>query len=161
MAYQYLPVEEARRRRRDYYLKHRTAIVRGVYERKVRLRHFIHAAKDKPCTDCKKKFPTYVMDFDHRPGERKLHQVGQLERRGSKRIILEEIAKCDVVCSNCHRIRTHERRANKQRIGTKRIREFAIKSELCGRSSVVERQLPKLNVVGSIPIARSRFSGVS
>lgn len=29
----------------------------------------------------------------------------------------------------------------------------------CGRSSVVERQLPKLYVVGSIPIARSRFSG--
>ena len=27
----------------------------------------------------------------------------------------------------------------------------------CGRSSVVERQLPKLYVVGSIPIARSRF----
>ena len=26
---------------------------------------------------------------------------------------------------------------------------------LCGRSSVVERQLPKLYVVGSIPIARS------
>jgi hypothetical protein len=26
-----------------------------------------------------------------------------------------------------------------------------------GRSSVVERQLPKLNVVGSIPIARSIF----
>ena len=26
-----------------------------------------------------------------------------------------------------------------------------------GRSSVVERQLPKLNVVGSIPIARSKF----
>ncbi len=26
----------------------------------------------------------------------------------------------------------------------------------CGRSSVVERQLPKLNVVGSIPIARSK-----
>ena len=28
-----------------------------------------------------------------------------------------------------------------------------------GRSSVVERQLPKLNVVGSIPIARSRTPG--
>jgi hypothetical protein len=27
----------------------------------------------------------------------------------------------------------------------------------CGRSSEVERQLPKLNVVGSIPIARSSF----
>jgi hypothetical protein len=30
-------------------------------------------------------------------------------------------------------------------------------SVLRGRSSVVERQLPKLNVVGSIPIARSIF----
>lgn len=31
----------------------------------------------------------------------------------------------------------------------------------CGCSSVVERQLPKLNVVGSIPIARSNiFNGL-
>ena len=39
---------------------------------------------------------------------------------------------------------------NKKRIET-------AKSLICGRSSVVERQLPKLYVVGSIPIARSRF----
>jgi hypothetical protein len=30
-----------------------------------------------------------------------------------------------------------------------------------GRSSVVEHQLPKLSVVGSIPIARSIFNPVS
>ena len=32
---------------------------------------------------------------------------------------------------------------------------IGILAEARGRSSVVERQLPKLNVVGSIPIARS------
>jgi hypothetical protein len=29
----------------------------------------------------------------------------------------------------------------------------------CGSSSVVERQLPKLDVTGSIPVSRSTFSG--
>ena len=30
--------------------------------------------------------------------------------RFSKKKLMEEIAKCEVVCSNCHRIRTHVRR---------------------------------------------------
>ena len=40
----------------------------------------------------------------------------------------------------------------------RQIREWTwrVKSRSCGRSSVVERQLPKLYVAGSIPAARSR-----
>ena len=36
--------------------------------------------------------------------------------------------------------------------------EFGSGLRVCGRSSVVERQLPKLNVGGSIPLARSNRS---
>jgi hypothetical protein len=38
------------------------------------------------------------------------------------------------------------------------MRKKTNKIRLCGRSSVVERQLPKLYVVGSIPIARSNIN---
>jgi hypothetical protein len=52
-----------------------------------------------------------VMDFDHREGEKKLSNVADLNfhRRTSLRKLLAEIAKCDVVCANCHRERTHQR----------------------------------------------------
>ncbi|MEP6923234.1 MAG: hypothetical protein ABI954_02110 [Pyrinomonadaceae bacterium] len=49
------------------------------------------------------------MDFDQHEGEEKLAHVAQLASSLSLRLPLDEIEKCDVVCANCHRIRTHER----------------------------------------------------
>lgn len=70
----------------------------------------VRQAKNKPCDDCGVSYPYYVMDFDHRPDEEKSFEVARayLTRGWSK--IEAEIAKCDVVCSNCHRVRTHTRR---------------------------------------------------
>jgi len=71
-------------------------------------RKFLDALKNHPCMDCKGTFPPYVMDYDHRPGEQKLFNVG-MKYTKSLSVILAEIAKCDLVCSNCHRVRTHNR----------------------------------------------------
>lgn len=46
------------------------------------------------------------MDFDHRPDEVKVKNVSQLKTLDD---VKAEIAKCDVVCSNCHRLRTKRR----------------------------------------------------
>ena len=71
------------------------------------LRRFLQTYKAKPCVDCKQKFPHYVMDFDHVRGK-KLNEVSQMvSRHVSIRVLLAEIAKCDVVCANCHRERTY------------------------------------------------------
>lgn len=60
-----------------------------------------------PCIDCGVQYPPYVMDFDHRdPGE-KVSEVGRLVQLGNRQAIWDEIAKCDLVCSNCHRERTY------------------------------------------------------
>jgi hypothetical protein len=67
-----------------------------------------------PCMDCKESFPYYVMDFDHVRG-RKHKNVMELIPTLSKKIIDLEIAKCEIVCSNCHRVRTHERKSNKSK----------------------------------------------
>jgi hypothetical protein len=57
-----------------------------------------------PCKDCGRFYPHYVMDFDHLGN--KVMNVSRMI--GYKRERIEqEIAKCDLVCSNCHRIRTH------------------------------------------------------
>lgn len=70
----------------------------------------IAAAKDKPCADCGNKYPYYVMDFDHLPGCEKTDGVAAMFTQGrSRKLILAEIAKCEVVCANCHRERTHLR----------------------------------------------------
>lgn len=64
---------------------------------------------DKPCCDCRAKLPPYVMQFDHRDPASKRFNVAQSWCR-SELSILEEAAKCDVVCPNCHRERTHRQR---------------------------------------------------
>jgi hypothetical protein len=69
---------------------------------------YIQAAKNVPCADCGNSYPSYVMDFDHL-GD-KSFTISQKIGYSLKKI-KEEIAKCDVVCSNCHRIRTHNRRS--------------------------------------------------
>lgn len=84
------------------------------YEQKKRkfevIRSYIVAQKDNPCMDCGVNYPSYVMDFDHRPSEYKLFNISRYMRANkSLQQVVEEIAKCDLVCSNCHRIRTFTR----------------------------------------------------
>ena len=65
---------------------------------------FIQALKAAPCTDCGTAYPAPVMDFDHICGE-KLRGIGQMWTY-SPALIMAELIKCDVVCANCHRMRT-------------------------------------------------------
>jgi hypothetical protein len=63
-----------------------------------------------PCYDCGRTFPNFVMQFDHRDPSEKRYVVSQMIGRAGTSTILAEVAKCDVVCSNCHRERTYQRR---------------------------------------------------
>jgi len=69
----------------------------------------VQQLKDKPCMDCGNKFPSCAMQFDHRPGVSKSFDISQRGTRSTK-AILEEIAKCDLVCACCHAVRTENRR---------------------------------------------------
>lgn len=76
------------------------------------------AAKDNvPCADCGVPYRYWVMQLDHVP-ERgaksftvSLTYTSGRDRRVvvSREALLAEIAKCDVVCANCHAERTHSR----------------------------------------------------
>lgn len=82
-------------------------------KQKAFLAQYIRSLKEKsPCMDCGIKYPYYVMDFDHVRGQ-KQKNVMELIPTLSKKKIDEEIAKCEIVCSNCHRIRTHMRKIKK------------------------------------------------
>lgn len=68
--------------------------------------------ENHPCSDCGNKYPHFVMDFDHikERGKKTQDISNMLSNSISLPRILKEIEKCDVVCSNCHRIRSHKRR---------------------------------------------------
>lgn len=76
---------------------------------KDKIRAFLAEYKStRPCMDCGLSYPSYVMDFDHRPGEAKTKAVSQMWYN-SLATIKAEIDKCDLVCANCHRERTFSR----------------------------------------------------
>lgn len=79
-----------------------------VIARQRKMYEVIREAKNKPCMDCGINYPSYVMDFDHRPGEIKIKNLSRMNGYGLDKI-KEEIEKCDLVCANCHRERTFSR----------------------------------------------------
>lgn len=93
---------------------------------KILARHKIHMEprfvwlkrykESRPCTDCKNKFPAECMDFDHLPGTKKLLPVAHLLHYKDFSIVEEEIRKCELVCANCHRVRTFARKRAKIKI---------------------------------------------
>lgn len=69
--------------------------------------------KSGPCADCGKHFPSYVLDFDHRDPSQKVAEVSLLAKLSYKwETVLREIEKCDLVCSNCHHLRTYQGDSN-------------------------------------------------
>ena len=73
-------------------------------------RAVIEKLKAAACNDCARCFTPECMDFDHRDGTVKIGTISQLLTHRFDQILVE-IAKCDLVCANCHRIRTRRRRA--------------------------------------------------
>lgn len=66
-----------------------------------------HLKETTSCQDCGLHFPYYVMEFDHTRGEKTSTVTSMCSCNRDK--LLAEIAKCDLVCANCHSIRTHQR----------------------------------------------------
>ena len=65
----------------------------------------------KACVDCGRQFLPEVMQWDHRPGTVKLFEMSAAYAPWTREEVLAEVAKCDLVCTNCHIIRTFKRAA--------------------------------------------------
>jgi|SRR3990172_334668 len=111
--------EKAKAKDRDYYQRNKEKVkasnrdyrsrnLEKVQATKHERRDLIRNLKAKPCVDCGGLFHFSAMDFDHVFGE-KLFGIGTSGARTLKSI-LAEIEKCDLVCSNCHRVRTWKRK---------------------------------------------------
>ena len=102
--------EKNRETRREYRKAWRNENSEKMAEYRKASYRKIRAAIDEyklgnPCTDCNQTFPTVCMDFDHVRGTKR-YNIGLAK---TLQDLADEIAKCELVCANCHRIRTHVR----------------------------------------------------
>ncbi len=94
---------------RLYYIRNRDR-VKNFYKgrRAITQVQIMDYLKSHPCVDCK-EMDWVVLEFDHVRGV-KYRGVSALVHNGYPwRTIEAEIAKCEVVCANCHRRRTYDR----------------------------------------------------
>ena len=61
------------------------------------------------CFDCKENYPYWILEFDHL-SDKKFTIAKYKNYSTSLEKIKKEIEKCEVVCSNCHKNRTFNRR---------------------------------------------------
>jgi hypothetical protein len=103
--------------KREHYEKNRKRYIEQARMRKEmlrveRTRYLLEYFTSHPCVDCGEQDPV-VLEFDHL--DDKLFTIGQSLPYRSWQSILDEIAKCEVVCRNCHR-RRESRRSGAARI---------------------------------------------
>lgn len=64
----------------------------------------------KRCEDCGEAHEHFVLDFDHRDPSEKEFDVSYMTNGSMSLAKLQrEVAKCDLVCANCHRYRTFKK----------------------------------------------------
>src|SRR5262245_1397243 len=97
-----------------YYQRNRALEIQRVRVRQQGTLDLLRELRDQPCSDCRGTFAPHQMDFDHREGA--LKQFNLTAGRAALKptsVLLAEVAKCDIVCANCHRIRTQRRHATR------------------------------------------------
>lgn len=80
-------------------------------------RLFVNALKENhPCTDCGKFYYPCQMQFDHIANDKAFNIAMSYSNVGWDKLV-EEIEKCELVCANCHAIRTYLRLHHTNKIG--------------------------------------------
>jgi 5-methylcytosine-specific restriction endonuclease McrA len=104
----YRDIEQSRAAIRRHYYSNRQYYIDKAKRRKRGIRELVMLIKEIiPCADCGQNYPYYVMDFDHI--NNKTTNINALVERCSIEKLEEEMANCELVCSNCHRVRTYNR----------------------------------------------------
>lgn len=95
-----------RRERDPQYHERRKAASRAWKKRHVeKINALVAEAKNKPCVDCGQQYHPCCMEFDHVRGIKKFGLSKAARSNRSIKDVLEEIAKCDIRCVICHRLR--------------------------------------------------------
>ena len=85
------------------YYKDKNARLRLVY-----MKDFVSFLETKACLDCGNS-DFRVLEFDHLPQFIKSFNIADKSACTPLKTLMKEIDKCEIVCANCHRIRTSDR----------------------------------------------------
>ena len=118
----YKDKEAQKAAQKAWYERNREITNQRVRDRRNNIKKFIRDYKldNSVCTDCKISYPPHILDFDHL-GDKEFQLSGTVANGRTLETIKSEMAKCEIVCSNCHRHRTYMRSVNKPKAGTKGI----------------------------------------
>lgn len=107
----YKDPEKDKERKRLYHLKNKEIVRNRSRVRKLEARVLVSLLKEsKPCADCNKFWPYYVMQYDHKDHKNKEFEISKWFTHSLNRDkLFKEIEKCDLVCANCHAIRSYLR----------------------------------------------------
>ena len=94
---------------KNHYQRNRAKILAHTYERKIAMYNVYQRLKGRMyCMDCGEDHPA-TLHFHHRDPKQKEFNVAEWYRQGTSiEKLEEEIAKCDVLCCNCHAKRHYE-----------------------------------------------------
>jgi hypothetical protein len=97
--------------KREHYAKHHGRYIENAKQRKratalARVERLLEIFRKRPCADCGETDPL-VLEFDH-VGDKRFN-IAKGIRDLPWPTVLDEIARCEVVCANCHRRRTAHR----------------------------------------------------
>lgn len=97
--------------KREHYARNRQRYIECAGHRTNRIvaertGYLLSFFRENPCVDCGECDPL-VLEFDHLAEKR--FGIGKGIRDRPWKDVLAEIAKCEVVCANCHRRRTNRR----------------------------------------------------
>lgn len=103
--------KQMRPRSADHYQKNRKQYIARNAARRAAIASLVRTFKTgKTCTDCGLPHPFWRLDFDHL-GSKDVNLSAIAKTGWSNERVMAEIAKCELVCANCHRDRTQARQS--------------------------------------------------
>ena len=87
--------------------KNRAVISERQKTKRNQIRRYIeeYKTKNSTCIDCGISYPPHILDFDHLE-DKSFGLAGAARDNKPLEEVVAEIAKCEIVCANCHRHRT-------------------------------------------------------
>lgn len=84
----------------------------SVKKRRRKTKEILVKEAGSKCVDCGYVGPPFMFDFDHREPDKKSFGLSHNGRTYALDTLRKEASKCDLVCANCHRMRTHKQRCS-------------------------------------------------
>lgn len=106
----YKDIEKQKAAQKAYYEKNKEKVKQVARDRRNLVVRYVQQYKqERGCTDCKIMYPYWILELDHLPEFTKIGNVATMVATHSFEDVKAELAKCEVVCANCHKDRTRNR----------------------------------------------------